>query len=138
MRIARQTLRIMFADCDPAQIVFYPTYIQWFDRATQNLFNEAGLPWSTFFPGSGIVGLPVVDVQASFKGPARMDETVEMESWIEEWRGRTFVVGHRVKKDGKAIVEGREIRAWTVRDETAPTGIKAAAIPDAVKAKFDE
>ena len=138
MKIARQTKRIMFADCDPARIVFYPRYIEWFDRATQNLFTEAGLPWSTFFPDSGIVGLPIVDVQASFRGPAMMDDTVELESWIEEWRERTFVVAHRIFKNDSEIVEGREIRAWVVRDESARTGIRAAPIPDAVKARFED
>jgi hypothetical protein len=48
------------------------------------------------------------------------------------------VVAHRIFKNDKEIVEGREIRAWVVRDEAAPSGIKAAPIPDAVKARFDD
>ena len=31
--------KVMFSDCDPAKIVFYPKYFQWFDIATQKMFN---------------------------------------------------------------------------------------------------
>ena len=33
------SIKVMFSDCDPAQIVFYPRYFQWFDIATQRMFN---------------------------------------------------------------------------------------------------
>jgi 4-hydroxybenzoyl-CoA thioesterase len=136
MKRFRQTIRIMFGDCDPAQIVFYPTYFRWFDRATQQMFTDVGLPWSTFWPERGLAGLPLVDVAAQFVAPARMDDEIVLESWIDEWRGRTFVVRHVVSTDGKMLVEGQEIRVWAVKDTTAPEGIKAAPIPDDIKAKF--
>jgi 4-hydroxybenzoyl-CoA thioesterase len=136
MKRFRQTIRIMFSDCDPAQIVFYPAYFRWFDRATQQMFTDVGLPWSIFWPERGMAGLPLVDASAKFMGPARMDDEVVLESWIDEWRGRTFVVKHVITKDGKTIVEGQEIRVWAMKDATTPEGIKAASIPDDIKAKF--
>ena len=137
MKRFRQTFKIMFSDCDPAQIVFYPTYFKWFDQATQRMFNEVGLEWSKFWPERGLAGLPIVDAAAKFSGPARMDDEVSLESWVDEWRGRTFVVKHVIAKDGKPIVEGQEIRVWAAKDASAPEGIKAAPIPDDIKAKFD-
>ena len=79
-------MKIMFSDCDPAQLVFYPKYFQWFDVATQRMFNELGMEWSKFWPDRGISGLPLVDASATFKGPARMDDEIEIVSWVEEWR----------------------------------------------------
>ena len=64
MRKFNLSIKVMFSDCDPAQIVFYPKYFQWFDIATQKMFNELGMEWSTFWPERGIAGLPLVDASA--------------------------------------------------------------------------
>ena len=129
-------IKVMFSDCDPAQIVFYPKYFQWFDIATQRMFNELGMEWSKFWPDHGIAGLPLVDASATFKGPARMDDEIEIESWVEEWKGKTFVVRHDVIKDGQIIVEGKEVRACVVKDPDNPKGIRAEPMPVDAMAKF--
>ncbi len=136
MRKFRQTIKIMFQDCDPAQIVFYPNYFRMFDRASEAMFDAVGLPWARFWPEAGLAGFPIVDTGAKFSGPARMGDEVVLESWVDEWRGRTFVVKHTITKGDKVIVEGHEIRVWAAKDPSAPEGIKAASIPEEIKAKF--
>lgn len=131
-------IKVMFSDCDPAQIVFYPKYFQWFDIATQRMFNELGMEWSSYWPAHGISGLPLVDASAKFIGPSRMDDEIAVESWIEEWRGKTFVVRHDVIKDGKVIVEGQEIRVCVAKDPDNPKGITALPVPDHIKDKFKD
>jgi 4-hydroxybenzoyl-CoA thioesterase len=121
----KQQIRIMFADCDPARIIFYPRYFEWFDRACQDLFNAAGLDWTSVWAKHGMAGFPVVDASAKFLGPARMDETVDLETWIDEWRG-------------EILVEGQEVRVWALLDEDAPKGARAGEIPDEVKAIFEK
>ena len=133
----QQTFRIMFSDCDPAKIMFYPRYFEWFDRASQELFNAVDLSWDATWEKYGMAGLPLVDASAEFKGPARMDEFVELETWIDEWRGRTFLVKHVVSRDGETLVEGQEIRVWALRDSSAPKGIRAGEIPAEIKARFE-
>ena len=136
MRKFRQTIKIMFQDCDPAQIVFYPNYFRLFDRASEAMFDAVGLQWSRYWPEAGLAGFPIVDASAKFSGPARMDDEIVLESWIDEWRGRTFVVKHLITKGDKVIVVGQEIRVWAAKDASAPEGIKAVQIPDEIKAKF--
>ena len=127
----------MFSDCDPAQLVFYPKYFQWFDIATQKMFNELDLEWSKFWSERGIAGLPLVDASATFKGPARMDDEVEIETWVDEWKGKIFIVCHNVIKDGEVIVEGKEVRACVVKDPNSSKGFKATTFPTDVIAKFE-
>jgi len=136
MKKFRLPLKIMFSDCDPAQIVFYPKYFQWFDVATQRMFNELDMEWSVFWPSNDIAGLPIVDASAKFMGPSRMDDEIEIESWVDEWRDKTFIVRHNVINKGKVIVEGQEIRAVIVKDDTNPKGISAIPIPDYLKEKL--
>ena len=137
MKRFRQNITIMFSDCDTAQIVFYPNYFRWFDQATQRMFNEVDLKWSKMWPKYDMAGVPLVDVSAKFTGPAKMDEDIVLETWIDEWKGKIFIVRHDIIKDDKVIVEATEIRAWAIRDKDAANGIRAGVIPDEVKARFE-
>ena len=122
--------KVMFSDCDPAKIVFYPKYFQWFDIATQKMFNQAGLEWSKFWPENDLAGFPIVDASATFKGPARMDDELVIESWIAKCREKIFVVNHRIIKNGVVIVEGKEVRACVKQDKSSEKGIKAVPLPE--------
>ncbi len=42
MLVNRRTIRIEWGDCDPAGIVFYPRYFEWFDACSTGLFEAAG------------------------------------------------------------------------------------------------
>jgi 4-hydroxybenzoyl-CoA thioesterase len=128
---------VNFADCDPARIVFYPRYFEWFDRATEMLFRSAGLDWESMMGKDGWIGVPLLDAGASFKLPCRFGDVLEMTSWIDEWRGKTFLVQHRISKDDAIAVEGHELRAWTVSDPTRPNGMRAAPVPPEIIARFE-
>ncbi|MDA0239711.1 MAG: thioesterase family protein [Proteobacteria bacterium] len=127
---------ITFGDCDPAQIVFYPNYFKWFDQATEQMFRALGQGWEHMFPGYGLGGLPIVDASASFKGPARLGDEIIIESWVEEWRGKSFVVQHRILNGDNEIATGQEIRVWAVKAPDSPKGIKAVDVPDEIMALF--
>jgi len=36
-----RTVRVQWGDCDPAGIVFYPRYFEWFDASSILLFEKA-------------------------------------------------------------------------------------------------
>ena len=137
MRKYRETHIVTFGDCDPAMIVFYPKYFQWFDQACERMFRDVGLGWETMFPDYKLRGCPIVDAQSSFKAPARMGDEITIECWVEEWRGKTFVVHHRVTKGEEELCSGQEIRVWAEIDD-GPRGVRAGIVPDDVKAKFEE
>ncbi len=137
MKPVRQEFVVDFADCDPACIVFYPRYFEWFDRATENLFRECGMAWPQLWPQYRLAGFPIVDVGAKFHGPSRFGERIAIESWIDEWRNKLFLVRHRVHNDGRIVVEGHELRVWALRDPANPESMKAAPVPEEIKARFE-
>jgi 4-hydroxybenzoyl-CoA thioesterase len=129
MKIFSQNRTIMFSDCDNAQMVFYPNYFQWFDRATQNMFNEVGLVWSKMWPDYNIAGVPLVDAQASFKAPLRMDDEITIDSWVEDWTGKVGTLRHNICKGEHVHVQGTEKRVWAIKTPERPKGISAEPIP---------
>jgi 4-hydroxybenzoyl-CoA thioesterase len=129
----RRTLRVEWAHCDPAKIVFYPQYLVWFDSCTAYLFESAGLPTTQLFERYGMVGMPLVDVRAQFILPSRWGDDLVAESGVSEWRRSSFVVRHRLLKPGDALaVEGFETRVWAMPHPDDPQRIKAQPIPPEV------
>lgn len=125
----RKTIDIEWGDCDPAQIVYFPRYLAYFDACTTALFKKAGLPKRQMLKTYQIVGIPLVDLRASFKAPSRFSDTVIVESEITEWRRSSFCVRHRLFNKNVLAVECFEIRVWAVVSEADPERIESKPVP---------
>ncbi len=133
----RHSRVISTGDCDPQCIVNYPHYFQWFDRNCERLFKDAGLGFPKLYGDYAIDGIPIIEATSKFSRPARINDVLEVETWIEEWTNKTFLVKHLITRDGDVIAEGQELRAWVIKDESSPRGIKAAPVPEEVKQCFN-
>ncbi|MFZ0319966.1 MAG: acyl-CoA thioesterase [Candidatus Sulfotelmatobacter sp.] len=132
----RKTIHIEWGDCDPAQIVHFPRYFAHFDACTAGLFEKAGLPKRQMLKTYGIIGIPLVDLRASFKAPSRFSDTVVVESEITEWRTSSFSVRHRLFNKNVLAVECFEIRVWAVVSKDDPEKIESKAVPREVIERF--
>ena len=101
------------------------------------MFKDAGLGFGKLFGDYLIDGIPIVEATSRFNRPARINDVLEVETWIEEWSNKTFLVKHQITREGDVIAEGQELRAWVIKDETSPGGIKAAPVPEEVKRRFN-
>ena len=135
---SRKTIHIEWGDCDPAQIVFYPRYLAYFDACTTALFKKAGLSKRQMLKTHQIVGIPLVDLRASFKAPSRFSDTVIVESEITEWRRSSFSVRHRLSNKGVLAVECFEVRVWAAVSEADPERIESKPVPRQVIEMFAE
>ncbi len=137
MFISHERFRIEWGDCDPANIVFYPQYLKWFDACTSSLFKNAGLPLPALFKDQGIIGIPIVDLKVKFMVPSGFGEELLAESQIMEWRKSSFLVQHRFLKDEVVLaVEGIETRVWTGIDPANPDRMKSQPVPREIVEKF--
>lgn len=132
----RKMIHIEWGDCDPAQIVHYPRYLAYFDACTTALFKKAGLSKRQMLKTYQIVGIPMVDLRASFKAPSRFSDTVIVESEITEWRHSSFCVRHRLFNKNVLAVECFEIRVWAVTSDADPDRIEGRPVPREVIAMF--
>jgi 4-hydroxybenzoyl-CoA thioesterase len=133
----RRDVRIVWGDCDPAGIVYYPRYFEMFDTSTTALFERAlGMTKYQFVKAYDSLGYPMVDTRARFLLPTRYGDDVVIETTITEIRRSSFDVTHRLTKGGELAVEGFETRVWVVRDPADPDKIKAKALPPEMVAKL--
>jgi 4-hydroxybenzoyl-CoA thioesterase len=137
MLINTRIVRVQWGDCDPAGIVFYPRYFEWFDASTILLFEKAtGMPKIRMLDKHGGAGLALLEARAVFKIASHYGEDLEIETQVTEFRRSSFFVVHKVLKGGTLALEGFETRLWTVRDPAHPTRLKSASLPAEVRAAF--
>lgn len=130
-------VRIEWADCDPAGIVFYPRYFAIFDAATSALFERAlGMTMIRYLKVLDFAGYPLARTRARFIRPTRYGDDVTVELAIT-FGHSSFEVAHHITSNGLTCVECSETRVWVVLDPADPGRYKSQPVPDAVRAKFN-
>ena len=128
----RRTIRIEWGDCDPAGIVYFPRYAEWFDACTAALFEAAGFPKADLVKKRGIV-IPMIKTQSEFLIPCRFGDDVMVETALARLGRSSFDVHHRMLKGEKLAVECFETRVWTRIGPSLPDTLKSEAIPEEVR-----
>jgi 4-hydroxybenzoyl-CoA thioesterase len=128
-------VQLEWGDCDPAGIIFYPTYFRWFDAATWHLFAQAGYPAKRMRAEHR--AMPLVAADCKFKHPAEQQDRAEVRSRILRWGGKSFVVGHDVvREDGVLLAQGSETRVWGRYVGGPGTPLKGEEIGEALRSLF--
>jgi 4-hydroxybenzoyl-CoA thioesterase len=122
-------LTVQWGDCDPAGIVFFPNYLKWCDDLTSAFFAAAGLSLHTLFSAHSVIGIPIVDVRASFKIPAAFGDELLAKTSVTEWRTSSFVVRHLFFKRDALAVEAHVTRVWTGADPAKKGAMKSRPLP---------
>ena len=132
-----RTIRVQWGDCDPAGIVFYPRYFEWFDASTILLFEKAtGMTKVKMLEKYEGAGLALLEARAVFKVASHYGEDIDIETQVTEFRRSSFFVQHKVTKAGVLALEGYETRLWTVRDPKNNNRLRSGTIPPEVLAGF--
>ena len=129
-------VQLRWGECDPAGIIFYPTYFQWFDAATWNMFAEVGYHAKRMRAEHR--SMPLVAAACDFKHPAEQEDRCELRSRIHRWGGKSFVVTHDVVRvaDGKLLAQGSETRVWGRYESGPGTPLRGQPIGEELKTLF--
>ncbi|MDO9438713.1 thioesterase family protein [Hydrogenophaga sp.] len=126
---------VMFGDCDPAGIVFFPNFSKWMDASSLNFFKQCGVPpWRETKKTRGIVGTPLLEIHTKFMRPATYGERLQIHTSVVEWREKVFIHKHVVQRGDDVLCEGTETRAFVINPPDAPDRIKAIPVPEDIKA----
>ena len=133
-RVNIHRIQVEFGDCDPAQIAFYPNFFRWYDASSRHFFSSCGVPpWRELEKTSGVIGTPVVETSSRFIRPTSYGDTVEVHTSIEEWREKSFVMKHELRRGDDLLAEARDVRIFAIRHPEDPTRIKAVPVPEDIK-----
>src|SRR4051812_18985530 len=115
-------VQVGWGDCDPAGIVFYPRFYAWMDMVSHVLAREMGIARESMIPpGREMLGFPVVGTQAEYLSPARMDDMLEVRTWVSRVGRSSLSLRHEIVRVDDAseelLVRGREDRVFIGRDD---------------------
>ncbi|HEY8068475.1 MAG TPA: acyl-CoA thioesterase [Burkholderiales bacterium] len=128
-------VQLRWGECDPAGIIFYPTYFLWFDAAAWNMFAQVGYHAKRM--RAEHLAMPLVAAGCEFKHPAEQEDRAEVRSRIARWGGKSFVLAHDVvRADGTLLAAGTETRVWGRYENGPGTPLKGQPISDGLKELF--
>ena len=126
---------VHWGDCDPAGIIFYPTYFRWMDAATWAFMASVG--YSPQRMREEHLAMPLVAADCEFLAPARHGDRCEVRSRIARFGGASFAVSHEITRaDGATLAKGNEKRVWGRFANGPGTPMKGEQIPESVRALF--
>src|SRR4029078_4502897 len=133
--VGRFACQVHWGDCDPAGIIFYPTYFRWMDSATWAFFESAGYDAKRM--RAEHLAMPLVSAQSEFLVPALQGDRCEVRSRISRFGGESSVIAHEiVRADGAALARGAETRVWGRFSAGPGTPMKGEAIPEDLNELF--
>lgn len=137
MFTATQRIRVEWAHCDPAGIIFNPHYYIWMDSGTHALLQAAGFDLIGQTHGDRLFrGCPLVASNMSFHKPLYFGDVTECRSRVERLGNSSFVVAHAFWRSDydQPLATGSETRVWGYADAEEPSRLVARPIPDDVRA----
>jgi len=133
--VVRFACQVHWGDCDPAGIIFYPTYFRWMDAATWAFMESVGYDANRM--RAEHLAMPLVSATCDFLAPAKQGDRCEVRSRVTRFGGKSFALTHDVvRSDGTALAKGTETRVWGRFSGGPGTPMKGETIPEALKAKF--
>ena len=132
---SRHDVTVEWGDCDPAGIVYYPSYFRWCDQASHRLLAMAGATHNTR-GGPWTEGTPLVAAECSFKRASQPGEKLLVESHVSRFGRSSFTITHIFRDaSGAVAAQGSETRIWAKKEGDAHS-LKAVPIPDDVRKRL--
>jgi len=126
--------RVRWGDVDAAGIIFYGSYIRFFEIAETELFRTVGLPYGKVFDILQI-WLPRVHLECDFHRAAKMDDLLQVGVYVGKIGRTSLRLNFEVRRKNEAgeIEEELMATAHFVLVSTDRENLKPLPIPDELR-----
>jgi len=126
--------RVRWGDVDAAKIIFYGSYIRFFEIAETELFRAVGMPYGKVFDELNI-WLPRVHLECDFHRAAQMDDLLEVSVYLASIGKSSLRFNFEVRKKNEAgeIEEKLMATAHFVLVSTDRANLKPVPVPDELR-----
>lgn len=125
--------RVQFAETDMAGIVHFANYFRWMEEVEHAFFRSLGLSVAMTLDGGERIGWPRVNVGCEYYGPLRFEDEVELRLRVTKVGGKSFSYEVDCLLGDKLVGLGRTTSVCCAH---TPSGLKAIAIPEAIRQKL--
>ena len=129
--------RVLWGDVDAARIIFYGSYIRFFEIAETELFRSIGMPYGKIFDELDI-WLPRVHLECDFKRAAQMDDLLEVSVYVGKLGRTSMRLNFEVRRKGDdgELEEGLIATAHFVLVSTSREGLLPVPLPEELRRAF--
>lgn len=123
MIITQTPLIVRYAETDQMGIVHHSNYPIWFEAGRTDFIRKMGMPYSKIEQSGAM--LPLLELKCTFKGFARYEDEIEINTYIKEHTGTRLLFHYYVCKVGsdKILTDGETLHVWT-NSNLKPVNIK--------------
>lgn len=124
-RVAKQPFvvdeYVRWSDVDRAGIIFYGSYVRFFEIAETEMFRELGIPYGEVFDSFG-VWFPRVHLESDFMYPARLDDRLRVAAYFTSFGRSSFTIAFDVWHVGaeRLAAAGHEVLVCTDQASLRP------------------
>jgi len=120
---------VRWSDVDFAGIIFYGSYVRFFEIAETELFRNCGLAYAEMFDRYNVF-LPRKAVHSEFYWPARLDNRLRVAAYVGRVGTKSMTLNFDVLKDGRAslVAAGWMVLVCVDRKSLKPTPLPGGLV----------
>ncbi len=109
-------VRVRYADTDCEGVVYYGSYLTYFEVARVELLRALGVPIGEV-RRRGLV-MPAIDARCCYHRPGRVDDLLEVRVWLGERHRATFGFDYEIWRADELVASGNtrhlcvEVEGW--------------------------
>jgi 4-hydroxybenzoyl-CoA thioesterase len=129
---------VRFGDCDPAGIVYFPRFYDFFHQAMEAWFPaELGLGYDVFIRGRKL-GFPAVRSEAEFQQPSRFGETISIELRVTKLGRSSINFGYRIRgPEAELRVSGASVCVCMDLDPSSTLFGRSVELPEDLRERIE-
>ncbi|WP_206832212.1 acyl-CoA thioesterase [Alicyclobacillus fructus] len=117
------TLEVRWGECDPAGIVYHPSYVDWFSIARMHFLKENGIHYMADFHDGGVT-VVVTDVSCHYRKALRAEDIAHVSARLVELGRTRLVFRYEVTNErGDLCAWGETRHAFVDRDTLRPVNL---------------
>lgn len=125
-------IKVRFGDEDHAGIVYYPRFFDFFHRAKEDFFEDAGTAYRDVLDVD-LAGWPAVHIESDFLSPVRFGDVLDVEVLIHRIGRSSVTFGYVGRVEGREVAKAR-ITVACIDMRT----FRSRPIPDKYRRLFEE
>ncbi|PRP90991.1 1,4-dihydroxy-2-naphthoyl-CoA hydrolase [Enhygromyxa salina] len=135
--VHKLALDVRFGDCDPAGIVYFPRFFDFFHQAMETWFPaHLGFGYDEFVRVRKL-GFPAVHTEADFERPSRFGDRIEIHLRVIRLGRSSIEFAYEVHGQDGRRVTGRSVCVVMNLDERSPEHGAAVAIPAELRERIE-
>ncbi|NBQ39795.1 MAG: tol-pal system-associated acyl-CoA thioesterase [Alphaproteobacteria bacterium] len=125
----RLPIRIYYEDTDFSGVVYHASYLRFLERGRTEVLRDLGVHQAALHGDEGALAFVVRRMTIDWLKPARMDDLVTVETWVDTLRGASLLLGQRIML-GDTVLFTAEVLVALVQNG------KAARLTQALREKL--